>query len=95
MPCWLAEEAGFLLGFHKGGLDEPRAKAAASFCIAADQAGSVVAWNGTSWTPPEQVIPQAIEYPGLGTSVSCPSDRFCLVVNGDGDYATYSGSLFP
>jgi hypothetical protein len=39
-PDLLAEEAGVLLGFHEGGLDEPRAKAAASFCIAAgaDQA---------------------------------------------------------
>jgi hypothetical protein len=34
-PDLLAEQAGILLGFHEGGLDEPRAKAAASFCIAA------------------------------------------------------------
>jgi hypothetical protein len=37
------------------------------------------------------VIPAAAEYPGLGTSVSCASPQFCMVMNGDGDYATYSG----
>jgi hypothetical protein len=31
----LAEVAGLLLGFYQGGPDEPRAKAAAHFCIAA------------------------------------------------------------
>ena len=34
-PDLLAEQAGILLGFHEGGLDEPRANATASFCIAA------------------------------------------------------------
>jgi hypothetical protein len=34
-PDLLAEEAGIQLGFHEGGLDEPRAKAAAQLLIAA------------------------------------------------------------
>jgi hypothetical protein len=34
-PNLLAEEAGIQLGFHEGGLDEPRAKAAAQLLIAA------------------------------------------------------------
>jgi hypothetical protein len=34
-PDLLAKEAGILLGFHESGLEEPRAKAPASFCIAA------------------------------------------------------------
>jgi hypothetical protein len=34
-PDLLAEEAGIQLGFHEGGLDEPRAKAAAALLIAA------------------------------------------------------------
>jgi hypothetical protein len=34
-PDLLAEVAGVLVGFHEDGLDEPRAKAAASFCMAA------------------------------------------------------------
>jgi hypothetical protein len=38
----LAEVAGILLGFHEGNLDEPRAKAAASFCIAAGADESLI-----------------------------------------------------
>jgi hypothetical protein len=34
-PDLLAEEAGIQLGFHEGGLDEPRANAAAQVLIAA------------------------------------------------------------
>ena len=34
-PDLLAEEAGVKVGFHEGGLDEPRAKAAAQLLIAA------------------------------------------------------------
>jgi hypothetical protein len=45
-PDLLAEAAGVLLGFHEGGLDEPRAKAAASFCLAAGADAGQVAW----WT---------------------------------------------
>jgi hypothetical protein len=42
----LAEVAGLLLGFHEGGLDEARAKAAASFCLAASaDAGQVERWT--------------------------------------------------
>ena len=48
-------------------------------------------WNGTRWSAPDQVIPAASEYPGDGTSVSCPNAQFCMVMNSDGDYATYSG----
>ena len=29
-------------------------------------------------------------YPGLGTAVACPSTVFCMVLNGDGDYATWT-----
>jgi hypothetical protein len=45
-PDLLAEAAGVLLGFHEGGLDEPRAKAAASFCVSAGADAGQVAW----WT---------------------------------------------
>jgi hypothetical protein len=34
-PDLLAEEAGILLGFHEGGLNEPRARSAAQLLIAA------------------------------------------------------------
>jgi hypothetical protein len=63
-----------------------------SFCMAVDSAGSVVTWNGTSWSAPVPAIPPARIYTGIGTSVACSSARFCLVMNADGDYATYAGT---
>lgn len=62
----------------------------ASFCLAADTAGKVLSWNGSTWSPPRQVIPQAVQYTDSGTSVACPSASFCMVMNEDGDYATYT-----
>ena len=41
-PDLLAEEAGIVLGFHEGGLDEPRAKAAARLLIAAGADESLI-----------------------------------------------------
>ena len=41
-PDLLAEEAGIRLGFHEGGLDEPRAKAAAQLLIAAGAEESLI-----------------------------------------------------
>jgi hypothetical protein len=74
-----------------GGVLDAIACPTASFCLAADTAGKVLTWNGSSWSAPRQVIPTAVQYTGPGTSVSCPTARFCMVLNGDGDYATYSG----
>jgi hypothetical protein len=41
-PDLLAEEAGIQLGFHEGGLNEPRAKAAAQLLIAAGADESLI-----------------------------------------------------
>jgi hypothetical protein len=44
-PELLAEVAGLLLGFHEGGLGEPKARAAAQLCLAAGaDAGQVALW---------------------------------------------------
>jgi hypothetical protein len=44
-PDLLAEEAGTLIGFHEGGPDEPRARAAAMLLIAAGADESLIpAW---------------------------------------------------
>jgi hypothetical protein len=44
-PDLLAEEAGILLGFHEGGLKEPRARCAAQLLIAAGADESLIpAW---------------------------------------------------
>lgn len=74
-----------------GGLDSI-ACPTTTFCLAADESGSVVTWNGTTWSARQPVLPSATEYPGMGTFVSCPNAQFCMIMNGDGDYATYSGS---
>ena len=45
-PDLLAEGAGILLGFHEGGLDEPRARAAAYFCVEAGaDRGQIAGWT--------------------------------------------------
>ncbi len=62
----------------------------ATFCMAADSAGRVLTWDGSSWSAPRQVLPPAVEYAGNGTSLSCPTEAFCMLMNGDGDYAAYS-----
>ena len=48
--------------------------------------------SGGTWSAPSKVVPTPVDYAGDGTSVSCPTDQFCLVLNGDGDYATYQGA---
>ncbi len=63
-----------------------------TYCMAADANGSIVTWDGTSWAAPIRAIPAATNYTGIGTSVSCSSAGFCMVINGDGDYATFSDS---
>jgi hypothetical protein len=74
----------------RGGLDSISCPTT-SFCLAADDGGAVMAWNGSTWTTPDQVIPAATEYTGLGTTASCPTIQFCMVMNSDGDYSTYNG----
>jgi hypothetical protein len=66
-----------------------------SFCIAADDTGAVMLWNGSTWTGPQTVIPAATQYAGIGVSVSCPNAQFCMVMNADGDYATYNSQGTP
>jgi hypothetical protein len=61
-----------------------------TFCMAADTAGKVLTWTGSTWSPPRQVIPAAVQYRDSGTSIACPTTTFCMVMNGDGDYATYA-----
>lgn len=47
-PALLAEVAGLALGFHEGGLSEPRARAAAHFCREAGADPELIRqWTGT------------------------------------------------
>ncbi len=66
-----------------------------NFCVAADASGSVLTWNGSAWSPPEQVLPGATQYTGDPTSLSCPTSRFCMVLDGDGDYTTFTAPPSP
>ncbi len=61
-------------------------------CVAVDAYGDVVQLTGGTWSAPTKVVPTPVEYPGDGTSLACPSTQFCMVLTGDGDYATYQGS---
>jgi len=63
-----------------------------SFCMAADAGGSVTTWTGGSWSAPRAVLPEATDYPGIGTSLSCTRGRFCMLMNADGDFSTYAAS---
>jgi hypothetical protein len=73
-----------------GGLDSISCPTS-NFCMAADEHGSVLQWDGGAWSVPARVVPAATGYTGDPTTVSCSSDRFCMLINGDGDFATYTG----
>jgi hypothetical protein len=73
----------------EGGLDSISCPTA-TFCMAADEHGSVLQWDGGAWSAPSRVLPAATDYTGDPTTVSCSNEHFCMVQNGDGDYATYS-----
>jgi hypothetical protein len=60
--------------------------------MAVDAYGDVVHLVDGTWSAPAKVVPTPTEYAGDGTSLSCPTDQFCLVLTGDGDYATYQGA---
>ncbi len=61
-------------------------------CVAADAYGAVVRQYAGGWTSPQKVVPTPVDYTGDGTSLSCPSPQFCMILTGDGDYATYTGT---
>jgi len=66
-----------------------------TFCAASDSGGSVLTFNGSTWTAPVRVLPAPTEYVTLGTSVDCTEAPFCMVISGDGDYTTYDPTAAP
>ena len=63
----------------------------ATFCAVVDSMGSVLTYNGTSWSRPKSVDP------GRFSSISCPTKTFCAAVGsghtGSGGTAvTYNGT---
>ncbi len=59
----------------------------ASFCMAVDQAGRALTWNGSSWLSLRIIDPNG----GL-SSVSCPSATSCVAVDTSGDALTWNGN---
>src|ERR1700683_2343991 len=59
----------------------------ASFCVAVDNMGYVMTYNGTSWSAPADID---------GTrpmrALSCVSSSFCVTGDSMGDVLTYNGS---
>jgi hypothetical protein len=66
-----------------------------AMCVASDAYGYIVRLSGGVWTAPLKVVPTPATYSGDGTSLSCPTDLFCMVLNGDGDYVTWQGAPAP
>jgi hypothetical protein len=58
-----------------------------SFCVAVDNQGHAVTFNGSSWSKPTSIDPGN----DLG-SVSCPSASFCVAVDNHGNAVTFNGS---
>jgi hypothetical protein len=54
-----------------------------TFCVAVDDTGNWLRYNGTSWSAPASF--------GASSSVSCPSAQFCLALGGGGSFQ-YNGS---
>ena len=63
-----------------------------SFCVAVDQSGAVLTYDGSSWSKPLPVDPWS-PY-GSFTSVSCPTTTYCVAVDGAGRYSIYDGSTW-
>ena len=58
-----------------------------TWCVAVDNAGNVLYFDGTGWSQPDPI--------DSGTSlnsVSCASETFCVAADSNGDVLTYDGS---
>jgi len=60
--------------------------ASSSFCVAVDDGGYALIYNGSSWSTPQEIDNNPLE------SVSCTSSSFCVAVDGPGYAITYNGS---
>ena len=71
--------------------------ATASFCVAGDSVGNILAWNGTSWSVPQPVDPggatQSVGSNAL-SSVSCVNPTFCIAVDSGGKALSFNGTAW-
>ncbi len=70
----------------RGGRPDSVSCASASFCVAVDQAGRALTFNGSSWTAPAAIDSKVL------WSVSCPSASFCAAVDLSGRALMFNGS---
>ena len=61
--------------------------ASSSFCVATDNAGHAITYNGTSWS-----AAATIDGDDTIDAVSCPNSSFCVAVDNDGNSLTYNGT---
>ena len=55
--------------------------ASSSFCVAVDNQGNALIYNGTRWSSPQGVDSGAVTGAGDLLSVSCPTSNFCVAVD--------------
>ncbi len=60
-----------------------------AFCMAVDQGGNVLSYNGTSWSSPTLIDPVSVL-----SSVSCPFVAFCMAVDQGGNALSYNGTFW-
>src|SRR5262249_57277432 len=65
--------------------------ASQTMCVAVNDNGKALSYDGSSWTAPVRVVSPA--FAGLA-GVSCPSASFCMASGADGSYYTYDGSAW-
>lgn len=75
---WTAPVAIDQLQGHPDTLSCP----SAAYCLAVDDAGNAMSWDGSSWSTPSSLIPAADRAEGFPALVkaSCGSDTFCVAV---------------
>lgn len=62
---------------------------ATTFCVALDQSGNALMYNGTQWSSPVD-----IDGSTALDSVSCPTTRFCMAVDTNGQAVAYNGTTW-
>ena len=58
----------------------------AGFCVAVDDAGHAVRWNGSGWSAADRIDGSAL------TGVSCADAAFCVAVDARGDAVRWNGA---
>ncbi len=57
-----------------------------NFCMAVDNAGNALSFNGVDWSAPIQISPYSLN------AISCPSNQFCMAIDAQGNAFRYNGT---